>query len=111
MRKVLEKYLLIIGEQAISILCQQNIKINYPTNNGHNKLPTKMKYVLVAENELGDIIGFTSASKRDSNPSPFQLCRNALSFRKLSQKGIGKQLLKEIQKNYQTKFVEVLAIE
>lgn len=62
MRKVLEKYMLIVGEQPISLLCQQNIKVNYPTNNGHNKLPTKIKYVLVAENELGDIIGLTSAS-------------------------------------------------
>lgn len=45
MRKVLEKYMLIVGEQTISILCQQNIKVNYPTNKkrnvGHNKLPTK----------------------------------------------------------------------
>ncbi|WP_225341032.1 GNAT family N-acetyltransferase [Lysinibacillus capsici] len=66
----------------------------------------KTKYVLVAENELGDIIGFTSASKRDSIPTLFQLCRNALSFRRHHEKGIGKQLLKEIfhyfhQKNYQ----------
>ncbi|WP_421052649.1 GNAT family N-acetyltransferase [Lysinibacillus capsici] len=70
------------------------------------EIADKTKYVLVAENELDDIIGFTSASKRDSNPSPFQVCRNALSFRKHHRKGIGKQLLKEIfhcfhQKNYQ----------
>lgn len=81
--------MLIVGEQPISILCQQNIKVNYPTNKNAIMDATNCRQKVVctiAENELDDIIGFTSASKRDSNPSPFQLCRNALSFRKLSRK-------------------------
>lgn len=79
------------------------------------QLADKTKYVLVAENELGDIIGFTSASKRDSNPtSNSNYLETLYLLEDYHGKGIGKQLLQAIfhyfhEKNYQTIFVEVLA--
>lgn len=61
------------------------------------QIADKTKYVLVAENELGDIIGFTSASKRDSNSTPhFSYVETLYLLEDYHGRGIGKKLLKEI---------------
>lgn len=73
------------------------------------------KYILVAENENGEIIGFASASKRETNPALHTNYLDTLYLLEEYQgQGIGKLLLKEIfiyfnQKDYKKIYVEVLA--
>lgn len=72
-------------------------------------------YVLVAENEFGEVVGFADASTRETN---IELNSSDLTsiylLEECQGKGIGKLLLKELfmyfkQKGYQLIFVEVLA--
>ncbi|MFJ7731088.1 GNAT family N-acetyltransferase [Lysinibacillus sp. NPDC097231] len=72
-------------------------------------------YVLVAENEQGEIIGFATGGTRETNTEPNSTDLTSIYLLEEYQgKGIGKQLLKEIfgyfkQKSYEKVFVEVLA--
>lgn len=72
-------------------------------------------YVLVAENEIGEIVGFAVASTRETN---VELNSSDLTsiylLEEYQGKGIGKLLLRELfmyfkQKGYHSIFVEVLA--
>ncbi|MGE7988016.1 N-acetyltransferase family protein [Lysinibacillus fusiformis] len=73
------------------------------------------KFILVAENDDGDIIGFSSAGERETAPFPNLIYLETLYLLEAYQgKGLGKLLLKELflffqQNNYQTVYVEVLA--
>lgn len=73
------------------------------------------KLILVVENNDGDIIGFSSAGKRETAPFPNSIYLETLYLLEAYQgKGLGKLLLKELflffqQNNYQTIYVEVLA--
>jgi len=80
-----------------------------------NNISDATNYVLVAENEQGEIIGFATSStrKRNSVVNSTDLTSIYL-LEQYHGKGIGKQLLKEIftycnQKGYEKVFVEVLA--
>lgn len=72
-------------------------------------------YVLVAENDIGGIIGFTDGSTRETNLEPHSSDLTSIYLLEEYQgMGIGKQLLKEMfisfkQKNYKKIFVDVLA--
>ncbi|MEY9979826.1 N-acetyltransferase family protein [Lysinibacillus sp. RC79] len=72
-------------------------------------------YVLVAENEQGEIIGFATGGKRKTNSVPNATDLTSIYLLEEYQgMGIGKQLLKEVfayfkQKGYEKVFVEVLA--
>ena len=73
------------------------------------------KFILVAENDDGDIIGFSSASQRETAPIPNSIYLETLYLLEAYQgKGLGRLLLKELflffqQKNYSKIYVEVLA--
>ncbi|MFJ8099634.1 GNAT family N-acetyltransferase [Lysinibacillus sp. NPDC096212] len=72
-------------------------------------------YVLVAENEQGEIIGFATGGTRKTNSVPNATDLTSIYLLEEYQgMGIGKQLLKEVfayfkQKGYEKVFVEVLA--
>ncbi|MGE8001361.1 N-acetyltransferase family protein [Lysinibacillus sp. NPDC093190] len=72
-------------------------------------------YVLVAENEQNEIIGFATGGTRKTNSIPNATDLTSIYLLEEYQgKGIGKQLLKEMfayfkQKGYEKVFVEVLA--
>ncbi|MGE7688820.1 N-acetyltransferase family protein [Lysinibacillus sp. NPDC097214] len=72
-------------------------------------------YVLVAENEQGEIIGFATGGTRKTKSVPNSTDLTSIYLlEEYHGKGIGKQLLKEIftyfkQKGYEKVFVEVLA--
>lgn len=72
-------------------------------------------YVLVAENEIGEIVGFAVASTRETNVERYSSDLTSIYLLEEYQgKRIGKLLLKELfmyfkQKGYQSIFVEVLA--
>lgn len=72
-------------------------------------------YVLVAENEIGEIVGFAVASTRETNVERNSSDLTSIYLLEEYQgKRIGKLLLKELfmyfkQKGYQSIFVEVLA--
>ena len=92
-----------------------NLSYEQRTHLWENHLLDETIYVLVAENERGEIIGFTSASKRETNPVPNSNYLDTLYLlEEYHGTGVGKQLFKEIfiyfnQKNYEKIFVEVLA--
>lgn len=92
-----------------------NLSYEQRTQLWAQQLADSNKYIVVAENDFGDIIGFASASKRDTNPLPNSNYVETLYLLEEYQgKGIGKQLLKDLfvyfrLKNDQTIFVEVLA--
>ena len=92
-----------------------NLSYEQRTRLWENLILDTTNYVLIAENEIGEIIGFASASKRETNPVPHSNYLDTLYLlEEYHGKGVGKQLFKEIffyfnQKNYQKIFVEVLA--
>ena len=92
-----------------------NLSYEQRTHLWENHLLDETIYVLVAENERGEIIGFTSASKRETNPVPNSNYLDTLYLlEEYHGKGVGKQLFKEIfiyfnKRNYEKIFVEVLA--
>lgn len=72
-------------------------------------------YILVAENDQGEIVGFADAWKRETNQEENSIDLTSIYLLKEYQgMGIGKKLLKELfkyfkQMNYEHVFVEVLA--
>ncbi|MDM5248349.1 GNAT family N-acetyltransferase [Lysinibacillus sp. G4S2] len=92
-----------------------NLSYEQRTELWKKNITIKDNYVLVVENELGEIIGFATASNKETNDVPYSSDLTSIYLLEECQgKGIGKQLLKELfiffkKKNHQSIFVEVLA--
>ncbi|WP_240186280.1 GNAT family N-acetyltransferase [Lysinibacillus fusiformis] len=108
----------IVGEQPKDIVPDEFLdKLSYKQRTllWERHLEDLTKFILVAENDDGDIIGFSSADERETAPFPNLIYLETLYLLEAYQgKGLGKLLLKELflffqQNNYQTVYVEVLA--
>jgi len=92
-----------------------NLSYEQRTELWKKNITRKDNYVLVVESELGEIVGFATASTRETNDVPYSSDLTSIYLLEECQgKGIGKQLLKELfiffkKKNHQSIFVEVLA--